>query len=227
MTREHYDRMLKQLHESILTMGAAVSVAIGRCVEALGQLDAGAAQELIEAEDGITEQRYSIEKQAFLLIATQQPAAGDLRSIVAILAIVSELDRIGDYCAGVAKLTLRMAAESIHPSLHDVRAMAEITQQLLLQALEAFRAQDVEAAARVWERDDEIDELYQQIFRRLILEMVTDKATIRLCTYMLWVAHNFERMGDRVTNLAERVAFVATGEVEGFRHRLRAQTIPE
>ncbi len=227
MTREHYEQMLRQLDERALAMGESVSAAIGRCVEALEHMDAGAAQGLIDAGAGVDDQRYDIEKQAFLLIATQQPTAGDLRSIVAILTIATELDRIGDYCEGVAKLTLRMAAEPIHSAVNDVRTMADITQQLLFQALQAYLSRDVEAAAQVWERDDEIDELYRQVFRRLILEMVTDRASIRSGTYMLWAAHNFERMADRVTNVAERVAFVVTGDVGGFRQRLRAQQVPE
>ncbi|GAC1443971.1 MAG: phosphate signaling complex protein PhoU [Chloroflexota bacterium] len=226
MTREHYDVLLRQLDDQVLYLGELVTDAIGHCVDALERLDVETAQHLIAADNDIDDKRYEIENRALLLIATQQPLAGDLRTVAAILTIATELERIGDYCEGIAKLTLRMAAEPVPGTLEDIRTMATVTQELLRQALQAFRSRDVESAGLVWSRDDEVDVLYQAVFRSMLADMVADKATIRRGTYLLWVAHNIERMADRVTNIAERVAFVVTGDIAGFRDRLRAQTLP-
>lgn len=226
MTREHYQELLRQLDAQVIVMGEMVERSIADCMEALEQADAGRAQELVDADAQIDQQRYAIENQALVVIATQQPMAGDLRTLASILTIVTELERIGDYCEGIAKLTLRMVAEPVQGPMLDLQAMATITRQLLRQAMQAFAARDVEAAGDVWRQDDDIDALYEQVFRRTLLNMVTDKTSVRTGTYTLWVAHNFERMADRITNIAERVAFVVTGDVALFRERMLAQTVP-
>lgn len=226
MTREHYLKLLQELDDQILGMGELVSSTIASSMDALEHRDVAHAQQLIEADNEIDEKRYDIENQALLLIATQQPLAGDLRVIAAILTIATELERIGDYCEGIAKLTLRMAAEPLFAPVSEIHSMAEITQTLLHMSLEAYRRRDLKAAAAVWMRDDEVDGLYEQVFRELLAEMVADPGTVRRGTYLLWIAHNLERMADRVTNIAERVAFVVTGDVATFRESLRAQTLP-
>jgi phosphate transport system protein len=224
--REHYLQQLNHLDDQVCELGELVAITIGRCIDALQGLDAGEAQRLIDADAEIDARRHAAEDEAVVLIATQQPTAGDVRLLTGILIIVSELERIGDYCEGIAKLTLRMAAEPVHAPLRDLNAMAELTQSLLRRALKAHRERDVEQAATVWLEDDRVDELYAQVFRRMILEMTTDRSSIRLGTYLLWVAHNIERMADRVTNIAERTAFVVNGDVADFRDRLRGQTMP-
>jgi phosphate transport system protein len=226
MTREHYDALLKQLDEHIIQMGELVADTIGRCIDALENRDVDLAQRLIAGDSRIDENRYDVENRAIVLIATQQPMAGDLRLVAAVLTIATELERIGDYCEGIAALTLRMAADPVEGSLTEIRAMADITQQLLRQALDAFRARDVDAAAEVWMQDERIDDLYEEVFRELLTEMSGHRSSIRRGTYLLWVAHNIERMADRVTNIAERVAFVVTGDVAAFRDRLRAEMLP-
>ena len=226
MTREHYDLQLRSLDAGVLAMGEVVADTIAQCVDALEALDVDIAQQLVEADNQIDQQRYDIENQALLLIATQQPLAGDLRTVAAILTIATELERIGDYCEGIAKLTLRMASEPIAVHVQDIRAMALLTQRLLRDSLLAYADRNMEMAGVVWSRDDEVDALYAQVFRSMIAGMIGDQSSIRSRTYMLWIAHNIERMADRVTNIAERVAFVVTGDVAAFRDRLRAQTIP-
>lgn len=226
MTREHYDVMLRRLDEGVIELGELVAATIGRCIDALDRGDAAAAQRLIEADDAIDDRRYEIERAALLLIATQQPLASDLRNIAAILTIATELERIGDYCEGVAKLSLRMAAETIDAPMNDIRAMARITEELLRRSLRAFGERDLAQAGAVWRQDDEVDSLYGRIFQQLIAEMVQHQETVRGGTYLLWVAHNIERMADRVTNIAERVAFVVTGDVGAFRDQQRAQSVP-
>ena len=227
MTREHYLNLLRELDDAILDMGDSVAITIASCIEALEQRDIVRAKQLIEADSRIDAERYGIENQALLLIATQQPLASDLRTIVSILTIATELERIGDYCEGIAKLTLRMAAEPELGPLSDIRSMSQITQRLMGQSLEAYRNRDVEAAGKVWMQDDEVDALYEQVFREIIAEMAADPNTVRRGTYLLWVAHNLERMADRVTNIAERVAFVVTGDLATFRNALSAQTLPK
>ncbi|MBV9281603.1 MAG: phosphate signaling complex protein PhoU [Chloroflexi bacterium] len=226
MTREHYDQQLRELDAAILQMGDLVADTIVACVDALEQRDIVKAKRLIEADNHIDEERYDVESQALLLIATQQPMASDVRTVTAILTIATELERIGDYCEGIAKLTLRMAAEPELAPLSDIRAMAEITPRLLREALQAYRDRDIERAGRVWRQDDEVDELYERVFREILGDMVADPTTVRRGTYLLWVAHNLERMADRVTNIAERVAFVVTGDVAAFRGALQAQSLP-
>jgi len=226
MTREHYDRLLQELDYQILEMGNLVASTIADCMDVLGHRDVARAQALVERDNEIDEKRYGVENQALLLIATQQPLARDLRAIAAILTIATELERIGDYCEGIAKLTLRMAAEPLFSPVNDIHSMAEVTQTLLRTSLEAYRQRDLATAETVWMQDDEVDELYEQVFRELLADMISDPASVRRGTYLLWVAHNLERMADRVTNIAERVAFVVTGDVASFREGLRAQTLP-
>jgi phosphate transport system protein len=227
VTREHYDRLIRQLDDQVHALGELVANAIEECVDALERRDINRAKGVIDGDSQVDGQRYQIEKNAFLLLATQQPTAGDLRDITSNLIIASELERIGDYCEGIAELTLRMTAEPILGSTDDIRAMGQITRQLLLDVLQALRERDVSAAGRVWMQDDEVDELYERVYRKLLNEMIEDPTRVRRDTYLLWVAHNLERMADRVTNIAERVAFTVTGDLSMFRDELRAQTVPD
>jgi phosphate transport system protein len=226
MTREHYDAMLRRLDDQVLELGELVASTIESCVDALESADAAAAQRLIEADNCIDDKRYEIERAALLLIATQQPLASDLRNIAAILTIATELERIGDYCEGIANLSLRMSAETIDAPMADIRSMSSITERLLRRSLYAFQHRDIEIAGDVWRQDDKVDSLYGQVFQKLLAEMVQNRETVRGGTYLIWVAHNIERMADRVTNIAERVAFVVTGDVGAFRDRQRAQSFP-
>src|SRR5205807_1609633 len=152
------------------------------------------------ADSHVDDMRHDIDERAFLLIATQQPAASDLRVIMATWIVAGELERIADYCSGIAKLTLTMAQEPVEGTTDEVKAMSEVTRTLLDRALTAFRDRDVEAATQIWQEDDEVDDLYQEIFKRQIDDMARDRHHVRIGTYMLWVAHNVERMADRVTN---------------------------
>jgi phosphate transport system protein len=195
-------------------------------VEALECRDAAAAQRLIEADDQIDEKRYHIERDTLLLIATQQPLAGDLRLVASILTIATELERIGDYCEGICRLTLRLAAEEVELQLSEMRQMAEVTERQLRDVLTAYKNRDLEAAGQVWARDDKVDELYEQTFRKLLAGMTNDPSAVRRNTYLLWVAHNLERIADRVTNIAERIAFVVTGDIQAFRESILSRTVP-
>src|SRR5947209_7833328 len=193
MTREHYDLQLRRLDAQVLEMGSFVADTSTDCVDALGALDDASAQHLIEQDNQIDQRRYEIENQALLLIATQQPLAGDLRTVAAILTIATELERIGDYCEGIAKLTLRMASEPVTVHVQDIRAMALLTRQLLRDSLTAYSERNMDLAGVVWTRDNEVDALYAQVLRSMIAGMIGDQSTVRSRTYMLWIAHNIER----------------------------------
>lgn len=226
MTREHYQALLQGLDESIQEMGDMVARTVAASIEALAGRDANAAQQLIEADNDIDDKRYSIERDTLLLIATQQPLASDLRLVASILTIATELERIGDYCEGISSLALRLVAEPVELPLGDIQQMADVTERLLRAVLAAYRNRDLEAAGRVWAQDDDVDELYEQTFRKLLLQMTQDPSAVRRNTYLLWVAHNLERIADRVTNIAERIAFVVTGDVQTFRESILSRTVP-
>ncbi len=226
VTRERYLSLLERLDESVQELGELVERSIDTSVQALSAGDVAVAQRLVESDNEIDRRRHDIDEQAFLVIATQQPVARDLRLLTSAFTVSSELERIGDYCAGIAKLTLQMAAEPVGGNLEEIGHMATITGDLLHRALRAYRERDVDSAASVWTRDDEVDELYQVFFKHQIAEMVTDRTSIRRGTYLLWVAHDIERMADRVTNIAESVAFIATGDVPSFREEIHAALPP-
>jgi phosphate transport system protein len=168
---------------------------------------------VIAGDRVINEKRFAIEDQALGLIATQQPMAGDLRTLAAILDITSELERIGDYAKGIAKVSLMIGEEPLVKPLVDVPRMAEKARDMLHRALEAFVQRDTDMARAIPTEDDEVDDLYNQVYRELITYILADPSTIERANYLLWVAHNLERAADRVTNICERVIFTATGEV--------------
>lgn len=214
MTRVAYIQSLKELQEGVLSLGSMVEKAIGRAVEALRTQDVDLARKVIDGDAPINEARWQLEENAILLIATQQPMAGDLRRITAVMHIAVELERMADHAEGIAVLTLRTADEPLLKPLVDIPRMASIARELLLEALEAFVENDAERARQIARRDDEVDRLYEQVYRELLTFMISDPATITRATHLLWVAHNLERIADRVTNICERVVFVVTGQIE-------------
>jgi phosphate transport system protein len=214
MTRETFDRELHRLQDEVLILGGLVEKAIIQSVEVLKRRDLEGARRLI-AQDRrvINEKRFAIESGALTLIATQQPMAGDLRVIAAVLEIAHELERMGDYAKGIAKINLMMGDEPLLKPLVDIPLMAEKARSMLHQALEAFVRRDVELARAIPKQDDEVDALYNQVYRDLLALMMQNPRDIDRATYLLWVAHNLERTADRVANICERVIFMVTGEM--------------
>ena len=214
MTRETFDRELQRLQDEVLVLGGLVEKAIIQSVEVLKRRDLEGARRLI-AQDRrvINEKRFAIESEALTLIATQQPMAGDLRVIAAVLEIAHELERMGDYAKGIAKINLMMGDEPLLKPLVDIPLMAEKARSMLHQALEAFVRRDVELARAIPKQDDEVDALYNQVYRDLLALMMQNPRDIDRATYLLWVAHNLERTADRVANICERVIFMVTGEM--------------
>ena len=213
-TRGALERELERIRSDILRMGSLVERAIERSVQALKDRDPDLAQQVINDDAEINQLRFAIEEHCLELIATQQPAARDLRMVIAATHLAIELERIADHAAGTAKITLRIYQEPLLKPLIDLPIMAQVAQEMIHAALDAFMAFDADAALKVAARDDEIDNLYQQVFRELLTYMLEDPRTISRATYLLWVAHNLERIGDRVTNVCERVVFMATGKLE-------------
>jgi len=213
MPREMFERDLQKLEDELLALGSMVEQAITDSVESLKQRDRDESQRLIDQDRELNEKRYALEARALTLIATQQPAAGDLRTIAAVLSLASELERIGDYAKGIAKINLMMGEEPLLKPLIDVPRMADKTRDMLDRALQAFSERDMELARSIPEEDDEVDGLYNQVYRELLTYIISDPRTIDQATYLLWVAHNLERAADRVTNICERVIFTVSGKL--------------
>ncbi len=215
MPRSDFDRHLRLLEDDILMLGSMVEKAIASSLDALQRRDFDAAQEVIVGDDRIDSKRFEIEEKCVNLIATQQPLATDLRVIIALLHITQELERMGDYAEGVAKIGIAMGDEPPLKPLIDIPRMAEKSSSMLRRSLDALVNRDVVAAQVVLNDDDEVDALYEQVYRELLTYMIEDPHTIRRATYLIWVAHDLERIADRATNIAERVIFLVTGRVTG------------
>jgi phosphate transport system protein len=213
MVRQIFEEQIRELLEDLLAMGQMVADAIERSIEALARQDRDLAQQVIEYDDEVNASQYEIDEKCLVLSATQQPMASDLRTILSISNIATELERIGDYAEGIAKLATRLAGQPLLKPLIDIPRMAEEGRRMLLSSLEAFARQDVELAQQVGTADELVDALYDQVYRELLVYMMQDPRTITQATYLLWVAHNLERIADRTTNIAERVIFMDSGKI--------------
>ena len=213
MLRVDLDRQLTHLQEEIALLANVVDKAIYRAVEALKNRDLAESQAVIDGDDYIDQKRYDIEEICVDLIATQQPMAGDLRAIIAILHIVVELERMGDYAEGIAKISLLMGDEPPLKPLIDIPRMANKATEMLRDSMDSLVERDLAKAERVLDDDDEVDDLYDQVYRELLLFMIQDPRSIQRATYLLWAAHDLERIADRATNIAERVMFLITGRI--------------
>lgn len=211
--RERMDRKIHRVLDDILILGSMVEQALLKSVDALKRQDLILSQRIYDGDIRVNSKRFDIENNVMVLIATQQPMARDLRILASILDVATELERIGDYAKGIAKISLMMGKEAPLKPLVDVPYMAEIAAEMLHKALTAFVNADEETARKIPPEDDLVDELYNQVFRELITYMIADPSTIDRGNYLVWVAHNLERSADRVTNICERTIYVATGEM--------------
>ena len=168
---------------------------------------------MVKEDDIIDQKRFDLEERCIELIATQQPLAGDLRILITVLHVAVELERMGDYAEGIAKISLMMGDEPPLKPLIDIPRMADLSAGMLRRSLDAFVNRDVVSAMAVCDDDDKVDDLYDQVYRELLTYMLEDSGAIRRATYLLWVAHNLERIADRTTNIAERVIFLVTGKL--------------
>lgn len=213
-TRTVFHKRLREIQDDILAVGSMVSKALLRSIDALKNRDFELAHQIINDDQKVNSKRFEIEEKCIQLIATQQPMASDLRIIVAVLNIIIEVERIGDYAAGIAKIVIMIGDEPPLKPLIDIPRMAEQTVDMLRRSLDAFIVRDAEATKKIIAEDDLVDNLYDQVFRELLVFMAEDPKTITRATRLIWVAHNLERAADRVTNICERVVFVVTGKME-------------
>jgi phosphate transport system protein len=214
MTRVAFERQLLEAQQEMLILGTMVETAIERSIQALKDRDIGLARQIIADDAKINRRRYDIEEKCLEIIATQQPLAGDLRTIIAILHIIVDLERMGDHAEGIAKIAIMLADEPSLKPLIDIPRMADVAIRMLLGSLEAYKDRDTDRARAICDEDDEVDALYNQVYRELLVYMLNDPRTIERATHLTWVAHNLERIADRVTNICERVVYMVEGRVE-------------
>ncbi len=215
MARETFERQLQALLDQVLVLGSMVEQAVLDALDALKRRDVAAARRIYEADLQINEKRYSIESGCITLIATQQPMARDVRFLAAILEIITELERIGDYAKGICKITQLVSEETIDPvQIYTLQQMANYGLDMLRRALDAFVTGDANTARAIPAEDSKVDELYNQMYRKLMEQMAADHTTIDRANHIMWAAHNLERLSDRVTNICERIIYVATGEMK-------------
>jgi phosphate transport system protein len=212
--RKTFETEIQALKDELLLLGSMVEEQITASVDALKKRDTEAARRIYDTDSKINAKRYAIEEQVMILIATQQPMAHDLRLLASVLEVSGELERMGDYAKGIATVNLRMGNEPLLKPLIDIPRMAEKGVDMLHRALTAFINEDVEAARAIPVEDDEVDGLYTQVYRELMTFVLSDPRTIDRANYLLWTAHNLERLADRVTNICERTVFIATGEIQ-------------
>jgi phosphate transport system protein len=215
--RKTFDQELQHAKDEILLLGSMVEEAVISSMTALKKRDVEASQAIYEKDQKINEKRFEIENKVMILIATQQPMAGDLRLLASMLDVASELERMGDYAKGIATINIRMGDTPPLKPLIDLPRMADKATDMLHRALTAFVTADAVTAKAIPLEDDEVDALYNQIYRELMTFIIQDPTTIERANFLLWAAHNLERMADRVTNICERTLFVATGEIKEFR----------
>jgi len=214
MLRKTFENEIQQLKDEIIVLGSMVEQSVVDSVDALKKRDLEASKKIIELDNRINTKRFALENQVMILIATQQPMAHDLRLLASILEVISELERMGDYAKGIGVINIRMGDQALLKPLVDIPRMAKLGADMLHRALTAFVNEDAEAAQIIPADDDEVDDLYNQIYRELMTFVMEDPKNIERANWLLWAAHNLERFADRVTNICERTMFIVTGEIK-------------
>ncbi|MEO8457384.1 MAG: phosphate signaling complex protein PhoU [Chloroflexota bacterium] len=213
MTRSVFERQLSAVQEDMLVMAGMVESAIVQSIEALRLRDVALARRIIENDKLINRRRYDIEEKCIELISLQAPLASDLRTIISVLHITVDLERMADHAEGIAKIALMLADEPPIRPLVDIPRMAEIAIEMLHGAVEAYKLRDVKRALEIMDMDDTVDNLYEQVYHELLTYMAKEPQVTQRGTYLVWVAHNLERIADRSTNICERVVFLVEGRI--------------
>lgn len=214
LTRELFNREIAELQDAVLAMGSMAEKAVLDSLESLRDGDVTWSHRIIEEDIVINRKRFEIEDRCLFVIASQQPMATDLRALASVLYIVTDLERIGDHAEGIAKLNILIGDEPLPRRLGYLPAMSDRAVSMLRDSLQAYIDHDVQAARRICDADDEVDRLQDAVYDECIRAMVTDPSTIQRNTYLLWCAHNLERIADRCTNICERVIYLVTGHME-------------
>jgi phosphate transport system protein len=214
--RSTFDREFDAVRSELLGMSVLVDTAIDQSMKALLERNTEVADIVINGDVEINKARFKIEEDCLALIATQQPAASDLREIIAILYMIVEMERMGDYAAGIAKTVILMEEEPLLKAFKKIFKMAEISRHMLADSIQAYMKRDPVWAREIAIRDNEIDELYKIVFQRLIRIMAKEHDMVARCTYLMWCSHNLERIADRVINITEQIVFMTTGMLKEF-----------
>jgi len=211
MPREGFHQRIRELEQDIMQMGEMVISAVTRSVEALKSLDADEARRVVANDAQVNKKRWQLEEKCVDLIARQQPVASDLREIIAVLSIVRDLERIGDYAEGIGKIVLMHGDQPLVRPLIYIPQMAEKAVSMLRRSIEAFIKRDADTARAICAEDDEVDALYDQAYHEMLQRMIENPSVITRATYLIWAAHNVERIADRATNICESVVYLVTG----------------
>jgi phosphate transport system protein len=214
--RQVFERSLEGIRDDLWRLSSMVDQAITDSIKSLVNRNADLARQVSVNDSVLNDLRYTVEEQCYRVIATQQPNATDLRVLVGAVSVATNLERIADHAAGIARLTLRMVDQPLVKALVDIPQMAEIDREMVKGAVDAFLRHDAVLAEQIVKRDDEVDRLHDQIYQELIGFMTKDPSTVERATFLLWVSHNLERIGDRATNICERAVYVATGELKEY-----------
>jgi len=215
MAREILDRKINHLLDEVLVLESMVEDATKAAVQALAHRDTDSAKRVYIGDKKINAKRFELETDCMITIATQQPImAGDLRLLASILEITGELERMGDYAKGIAKVCIKLGDQPSIKPIVDIPTMLNIVIDMLHSAINAFVRMDSEKASLIPKEDDKVDDLYNKVYRDLVEIMISDPTTVDRANLLMWVAHNLERMADRVTNICERTIYAATGEMK-------------
>jgi phosphate transport system protein len=214
MTRSGFERQLAEVQEDMLVMAGMVETSVTQSIEALRLRDVALARRTIENDAEIDRRRYEVEEKCIELISLQAPLASDLRTIISVLHISVDLERMGDHAEGIAKIALMLADEPPLKPYIDIPRMAEVAIDMLHGSVEAYKMRDTKRAREIIDMDDLVDALYEQVYHELLLFMINDPTLTQRATYMIWVAHNLERIADRTTNICERVVYLVEGRIQ-------------
>ena len=214
MPRGDFERKLNQVQDEVVELASMVEKAIFKSIDALKSRDIELSKQVVEEDDEIDNKQQALEDLCVDLIALEAPMAVDLRVIISAMMVANELERMGDYAEGIAKLSIAMGDLPPLKPLIDIPRMAEKSVSMLRRSIESYVGRDIEGARQVYRDDDEVDEIYEQVYRELLTYMMADPSTIQRATYLLWVSHDLERVAERTTNIAERVMYLVTGSTE-------------
>ena len=211
--RSTFDREFDEICADLVKMAQMIDWAIENALKALVERDHQLAEQVRANDEQVNAVRFKVEEACLVTIATQQPAAGDLRAVITAMHLAVEMERIGDYAAGIAKTVILMEEEPLLKTLKKIPRMGELSRQMLADSIQAFLKRDVAWAQEIASHDDELDELYRSVFNKLVEKMAKEPELVTRATYLMWCAHNLERIADRVTNIAERIIFMTTGSL--------------
>jgi phosphate transport system protein len=223
--RKGFEHSLQKLQDDVLVLGSMVEEALLDSVKVLKERDFEGSHRLIAYDAQVNEKRFAIENETLVTIATQSPVATDMRVLAAVLEIVSELERIGDYAKGIARINLLIGNAPLIKPLVDIPRMVNAACSMLNKALDAFVRRDLELARAIPIDDDILDNLYNQVYRELMTLIMSNPQNMDQATYLLWAAHNLERTGDRIVNICERVVFTITGNMTEMNGGNHAKTV--